>query len=117
MEFSPHKSIYLQIVELIEEKILTGEWKEEERIPSVRQLGVDLEVNPNTVARTFSHLQEHSIIINKRGIGYFVNTDSTTRIKKRLKEAFFKDEMPQVYKKITLLDISWDEVSEWVEKQ
>ncbi|HCO66219.1 MAG TPA: GntR family transcriptional regulator, partial [Dysgonomonas sp.] len=49
MEFKTNKPIYQQIVDFCFRKILTGEWMEDERIPSVRELGMLLQVNPNTV--------------------------------------------------------------------
>ena len=72
MEFDQHKPIYLQIADAICERILTGQWPEGDRIPSVRECGVSLEVNPNTVARSYDELSSEGIIHNKRGIGYFV---------------------------------------------
>ena len=56
MEFDQHKPIYLQIADAICERILTGQWPEGDRIPSVRECGVSLEVNPNTVARSYDEL-------------------------------------------------------------
>ena len=73
MEFDQHKPIYLQIADAICERILTGQWPEGDRIPSVRECGVSLEVNPNTVARSYDELSTEGIIHNKRGIGYFVS--------------------------------------------
>ena len=73
MEFDQHKPIYLQIADAICERILTGLWPEGNRIPSVRECGISLEVNPNTVARSYDELSSDGIIHNKRGIGYFVS--------------------------------------------
>ena len=73
MEFDQHKPIYLQIADAICERILTGIWPEGGRIPSVRECGISLEVNPNTVARSYDELSTDGIIHNKRGIGYFVS--------------------------------------------
>ena len=72
MEFLDNQPIYLQIVDSIYESILRKEWSEGERIPSVREFAVSLEVNPNTVQRSYSYLQQKGIILNKRGIGYYI---------------------------------------------
>ena len=72
MEFRERQAIYLQIGDHICENILRGTWKEGYRIPSIREMSVSIEVNPNTVMRTYSYLQDKGIIFNKRGIGYFV---------------------------------------------
>ena len=72
MDFKETQAIYLQIVDLVCDHIVTGKWKAQERIPSVRELGVQLEVNPNTVMRAYDYLQAREIICNKRGVGFFV---------------------------------------------
>lgn len=72
MEFNEHKPIYLQIADNLCDKILSGEWQPEERIPSVRELGIVLGVNPNTIMRTYEHLQSADVIFNKRGVGYYI---------------------------------------------
>ena len=68
MDFKETQAIYLQIVDLVCDHIVTGKWKAQERIPSVRELGVQLEVNPNTVMRAYDYLQAREIICNKRGV-------------------------------------------------
>ena len=76
MQFRETVSIYLQIADYICERILLKQWKVDERIPSVRELAMQLEVNPNTVMRTYDFMQQQSIIYNQRGIGYFVSPDA-----------------------------------------
>ena len=83
MEFDQHKPIYLQIADAICERILTGQWPEGDRIPSVRECGVSLEVNPNTVARSYDELSTEGIIHNKRGIGYFVSPGAKSVIREK----------------------------------
>ena len=56
MEFNSNKAIYLQISDIICEKILSGELKADDRIPSVREYGASIGVNPNTVMRTYEKL-------------------------------------------------------------
>ena len=72
MEFDNNKPIYLQISDSLCERILSGELKPEDRILSVRELGSELGVNPNTVARSYEKLTDAGIISTKRGLGYFV---------------------------------------------
>jgi DNA-binding transcriptional regulator YhcF (GntR family) len=76
MEFVQSQSIYMQIADHICERILSGALKEGERISSVRELAEASEVNPNTVMRAYSYLQELGIIRNQRGIGYFVEPEA-----------------------------------------
>lgn len=70
MEFDSNKPIYLQICDSIFDRILSGDLQPGGRIPSVRELGADIGVNPNTVMRSYEKLTDAGIIFNKRGIGY-----------------------------------------------
>ncbi len=70
MEFKDTQAIYLQIVDWMCDNIVKEKWGSDERIPSVRELGVLLEVNPNTVMRAYECLQNQNIIYNKRGVGF-----------------------------------------------
>ena len=110
MQFTESQAIYLQIAKIIEEKILRKEWVAEERIPSVRDLAIAMEVNPNTVVRTYEILQQKEIIYNKRGIGYFVSENAPSIIKKEWKKNFKEQDLPEFFKNISLLDFSMDEI-------
>ncbi|MDR0332174.1 MAG: GntR family transcriptional regulator [Dysgonamonadaceae bacterium] len=110
MKFSESQAIYLQIAKIMEEKILRKEWKAEERIPSVRDLAVAMEVNPNTAVRAFEILQQKEIIYNKRGIGYFVSENAYSIVKKEWKKNFKEQELPEFFKNIVLLDFSMEEI-------
>jgi DNA-binding transcriptional regulator YhcF (GntR family) len=105
MEFNEHKPIYLQISDTICDKILGEEWREEERIPSVRELGITLGVNPNTIMRTYDHLQSVEIIYNKRGVGYYVTTGAKANIISFQREQFIKEELPKITKRMNLLGL------------
>lgn len=110
MNFHSNKAIYIQIADLICEKILSKTFKEEERIPSVRELAVDLEVNPNTVMRTYEYLQDLHIITNKRGVGFFVNTDSVERVTTYLRKEFMEQELPNLFNNMKILAINISEI-------
>jgi DNA-binding transcriptional regulator YhcF (GntR family) len=110
MEFKDTQAIYLQIGDYVCEQILLGRWNEGDRILSVRELGVDLQVNPNTVMRTFDFLQNIEIIFNKRGVGYFVAEQAKEKIIKYRRNQFTEHELPVFFKNISLLGMSFDEV-------
>ena len=76
MEFNSNKPIYLQICDAICEQILSGTLRPDERIPSVREYGAEIGVNPNTIMRSYEKLTADGIIYNKRGIGYFISPDA-----------------------------------------
>ena len=110
MECKKNQTIYLQIADFICENILTQAWPIEEKVASVRELAAMIEVNPNTVMRTYSHLQEKGIIFNKRGIGFFVSPDAPQKIQNMEKANFVKNDLPLIFKKMELLKIDFSEL-------
>ncbi len=111
MNFKETKSIYLQIVERICAQILSGEYVEEQRIPSVREYAARLEVNANTVMRSYEHLQTRGLIYNQRGIGYFIKQGARESVKSTLKENFFNNELFDFFSKIDKLEIPIEEIA------
>ena len=112
MEFNDKQAIYLQIVEYVYDCILTDEWKEDERVPSVRDLAVELQVNPNTVMRAYELLQNNDIIVNKRGIGNFMGSDAKSKIITNRRNHFLTNELPLLFRNMQLLGVSIEELSE-----
>ncbi len=116
MNFKGDRAIFLQIADLIMENVLAGKWNENDRIPSVRDLAVSIEVNPNTVVHAYNFLQEKGIILNQRGVGYFVAADALVLVRKIGKEEFFQELLPLVFKRMALLDIKMEELKVEFEK-
>ena|SRR5438445_1998542 len=110
MQFRESQSIYLQIADYVCEKILLKEWVEGERIPSVRELAVQLEVNPNTVMRTYEFLQQQEIIYNQRGIGFFTSPNAIRQAVNYRKQVFIEKELPQVFRSLFLLGMDPEEL-------
>jgi DNA-binding transcriptional regulator YhcF (GntR family) len=83
-EIDPRIPIYVQIVQYIKKKIISGEIKEGERLPSVRDFAIDFKVNPNTIQRVYTELENEKLIFTQRGIGKFVTEerDVVTKLKK-----------------------------------
>ncbi len=105
MDFRESQAIYLQIADYICETILKDKWQGGARIPSVRELAVSMEVNPNTVMRTFNYLQEKGIIFNKRGIGYFITEEGKSKTMELKKQEFIEEQIPRFIKTMKLLGI------------
>lgn len=116
MEFIDLQPIYLQIANYVCEQILLRRWKEEERLPSVRELSALLEVNPNTIMRAYDFLQGNEIIYNKRGIGYFVTKNAIEKIIDYKRKQFVGKELPVFFKNLQLLDISLEEIKKLYEE-
>ena len=105
MEFRDNRPIYLQISDVICEKILSGELKAEDRLMSVREYGALIGVNPNTMMRTYEKLTDDGVIYNKRGIGYFVCPDARKTVLANERKSFMENELPAILKRIQLLEI------------
>jgi DNA-binding transcriptional regulator YhcF (GntR family) len=110
MEFKENPAIYIQIAEHVCEQILLRKWKLGDKIISIREMAVQIEVNPNTVQRAYDLLQQQNIITNKRGIGYFVEEDAMTRILNFRREQFEENELPVFLRNIYLLKIDFKEI-------
>ena len=110
MEFSQNKPIYLQIVDGINEKILSGEIREGDRILSVRELGAELGVNPNTAMRSYEKLTMDGVIYNQRGIGYFVAEGAKEIVLKNMRADFIQNEVPVIRRKMELLQLKAEDI-------
>lgn len=105
MNFNNEKPIYLQIVEVICDRILSGELKDGDRIPSVREYGADIGVNPNTMIRSYEKLTEDGIIFNKRGIGYFVADGARETVLDTQRRDFIEKEVPAIVQRLKLFGL------------
>lgn len=116
MRFDEARSIFMQIRDYVGDMILNGTYPESERIPSVRDMAATMEVNPNTVLRSYGQLQDEGIIHNQRGLGYFVSTGARDRVLAARKENFLRHTLPDVFHAMEVLDIDFDEVREYYDK-
>ena len=116
MDFREGQAIYLQIVEYVCEQILLKQWLPANKIISIRDLAVAMEVNPNTVQRAYDFLQQREIITNKRGVGYFVDENAMGKVITFRKEQFIENELAVFFRNMYLLNISTEEIKARYEK-
>ena len=110
MEFNETKAIYLQIADRLCDQILAGEYEEMQRVPSVREVAAQLEVNPNTVVRSFDFLQNNKIIFNKRGMGYFVVEGASDVIRAMRTQIFMDNTLPQLFAEMNKIGITIEDI-------
>ena len=110
MEFRDNQAIYLQIADLMCENILTGLWKPGDRIPSIRELAESIEVNPNTVMRTFGYMEDQGIIHNQRGIGFFLSDRAFETTRELKRKRFVSRDLPQVFRTMDLLRMGLEDL-------
>lgn len=106
MEFGDHKTIFLQIRDWLVDQILTGKLAPGDRIPSVRELAADIEVNRNTVMRSYALMEQEGIIDNQRGIGFFVSEQARQRLATDEKAQFIRDELPKLVHQAKVLRLT-----------
>lgn len=116
MEFNESKPIYLQIIDIVYKQILLENIKEESRLSSIRELAVELQVNPNTVVRSYTHMEQENIIYKKRGVGYFVKQNAKKEIQKEKKQIFVKETLPKIFEEMKELNLSIEDLLEIYEE-
>lgn len=111
MDFRKQKSIYQQIADRLMDQVLNGQFAEEDRMPSVRDVASSMGVNPNTVMRSFEYLQQEGIVYNRRGVGYFVSAEARNRILVLQRREFLEEDLPLIKQKMKQLGIGIDDLS------
>ena len=107
MEFKSKQAIYLQIADYICDHVLSGEWPAGEKMVSIRDLAINLAVNPGTVSRTYEYLQQQGVIFIRRGMGHFVAETAPEKIREIRRQRFFEQDLPEFIKKIQQLGLDF----------
>lgn len=110
MNFNQDKPIYRQIIEFSFNCILSGQWAPDGKVPSVRELAMQLSVNTHTVLKAMEYLQLHNIIYPRRGMGYFLASDAPKRVQATRREEFFSTTLPALFQEMEILDIPMEEI-------
>ena len=106
--------IYLQIIERIEQKLLTGEWRAGERVPAVRDLAAEFGVNPNTMQRALAVLERSGLVYSERTAGRFVTPDEQ-RIR-QLREEKSGEAVREFLRRMAQMGCTREEVRRLLEK-
>ena len=100
------KAIYLQIADQIQDDILSGTIAPGDRLPSVREYAAKVQVNPNTMVRTYDYLSSLDIIRNKRGIGYFLADEAPELVRELRAQEFLGTEIFEMFRRLRQLGVS-----------
>ena len=117
MEFQTSQPIFVQIYDLICDMILREELNSGDQIPSVRDLAVRLQVNPNTVMRAIERLAGKEIINSRRGLGYFVTESALSTIQSERHNRLLEEYLPRLIEEMRLLGVQVEEVTKEIEKR
>lgn len=110
MEFNDNKPIYRQIVDYAFNRIIEGEWPPGEKIPSVRELAADLGVNTRTVLKAMEDLQDANVIEPRRGMGFMLAADASSKVTEARRREFFEVTLPAMAEEMRRLGITPEEV-------
>lgn len=114
MTFNNDKAIYIQMADRLCDDILAGTYSDDDRVPSVREYAVSLEVNTNTAVKAYDQLARDGIIYNRRGLGYFVTPGARDSIMQARRKVFLDTTLPSLFRDMRLLGIGIDDiVKEW----
>lgn len=109
-EFNNNKPIYLQIVDILKLKIISGELEVGAKLKSVRDLALDFEVNPNTMQRALSELERENLVYSQRTTGRFVTDDLDTIL--NLREEMARIEIVELYNMLIKLGYRKEELTD-----
>jgi len=119
MEFSENLPIYIQIMNLIKGKMVSGEISGGDKLPSVRELSKELKVNPNTIQRAYQELEREELVFTQRGMGTFATEDINTI--KTLKKTMATELVDRFFIDMGKLGFSSDEVKslilDWIQRE
>ena len=112
-EFKDNAPIYVQLIEKIKYKIISGEYKKGEKLPSVRELATEATVNPNTMQKALTELEKMGLIYSVRTSGRYVTEDS--KVINEIKSVLAKEEVKEFISNMKKLGISNDEIIKSIE--
>jgi len=114
-EFNDKMPIYLQIMDIIKMDIVTGKLKSKDKLPSVREMAMNLKVNPNTLQRAYQELERLGIVYTQRGMGTFVGEEKN--MVDYLKEQMAKEVIDSFILRMKSLGFNADEIIKSVSKE
>ena len=114
-DFDPKLPIYLQMMDVIQERIFNGTYKATEAMPSVRDLAGEFSVNPNTVQRAFRELEDTGLVITRSTTGRTVTDDSELIGKAKSKRS--SKIIGKMLAELDKIGVRKDEIMSLVEKE
>lgn len=111
LDYKDRRPIYEQVVEKLQELMICGGLEQNSQLPSVRNLAMDLSINPNTIQRAYAELERKGFIYSVKGKGSFVADRAQVR---KLMAQELKDQLAGWLDQAKTLGITREEVQEWV---
>lgn len=112
--FDRERPIYVQIAERIKSRVLSGRYKPGEKLPSVRDLAMEMSVNPNTMQRAMAELEREGVLFSKRTAGRYISEDE--ELLGRFRQRMIAEEAEAFLNRLKELGISREEILLALEK-
>ncbi|TNE64796.1 MAG: GntR family transcriptional regulator [Alphaproteobacteria bacterium] len=109
-DWTDDQPIYRQLKDKVVTAIMEGALKEGEALPSVRNVAVDLQINPITASKAYQELVMDGLVEKRRGLGMFVVEGARTKLMEVERDRFLKEEWPRVLDTIRRLGFTADEL-------
>ena len=108
------RPIYIQLMEVLKYKIISGTYNPGDKLPSVRDLAAEASVNPNTMQKALAELERENLIFTNRTSGKFISEDET--MIRKLKHDIAKDEIQKFFDNMSKLGFTQKETIEILEE-
>lgn len=108
MKYETDRPIYLQVIDDISQKIIRGDIKLGEKLPSVRELAVNYQINPNTASRIYKEMESRQLCYTQRGMGTFITEDQ--EILKKIRSDMAAECLDVFMQGMQVLGFSFDEM-------
>lgn len=113
-QFRGHSPVYRQIVRHIRADILNGCYQPDEQIPPVRQLAMEAGVNPNTMQRALSALEDEGLLVSRGTVGRFVTSDEAAL--ERARRTARQDALEKLAEEAQAAGLTLDDLVQYIRK-
>lgn len=109
-DWKKDQPIYRQLRDQIAAQILSNDFKEGEPLPSVRNIAVELQINPLTANKAYQELVDENLLEKRRGLGMYVKKGARERLLLAERKRFLEDDWTAIAKRMSLLGITLEEL-------
>lgn len=114
-QFRGHSPVYRQIVRHIRADILNGRYQPDEQIPPVRQLATEASVNPNTMQRALSALEDEGLLVSRGTVGRFVTSDEAAL--ERARRTARQDALEKLAEEAQAAGLTLDDLVQYIREE
>lgn len=113
-DWKEDQPIYRQLRDKVASAILEGSLKEGEALPSVRNVAVEMQINPLTASKAYQELVTQELVEKRRGLGMYVIDGAREKLLQGERKLFLEDEWPEIVARIQALGMDIDELAQGI---